>query len=313
MSKNLYLGVDGGGTKTRAAVADDQEKISGQGMAGSGNYRVVGLKQASHNINQAIRAALSRAGARINDVQSAFFGLGSINSSTDQKMWAREIKRVYGKKIKYLGVANDTVIALHSGTKKGFGCAVIAGTGSNCYAVNTRGETAWTGGLGRLFADQGSAYWLAREMFKAIGKSFDGRGEKSILEQLYLRQIGSADIRSSLSKLNEYYANKTRLASLAPLVERAANQGDTVARKILQEAAAELSLMARVAIKKVGLQKIKFNLVMAGSVWNVKILRDEFKQEVKRAVPLIHFVRPKDGPTMGAIRLAIRQAESSKL
>jgi N-acetylglucosamine kinase-like BadF-type ATPase len=314
----LFIGVDGGGSKTEAAVADVQEKILGTGKSGPANYHVVGLKQAVNNIDRAINLAIaqSKKKLRISDyelrVRATCLGLASVDSNEDLNLFHKTLKKKFSQKYGRVEVFNDVVIGLHSGTQKGYGCGIIAGTGSNCYAVGKSGKVAWAAGIGHQMSDNGGAVWLTAQMLSKIGKSYDGRGPKTKLEQLFINKLGVANVRSAVRVLYEMFQDKTSLATLAPIIEQAAARGDKVAKELLKAAGDELALMATTVARKVDLQKISFDIVMVGSVWNVKILQDKFKRQVRKATPRARFVRPRARPVIGAVRLAIAGTKTKK-
>ena len=146
----LVVGIDGGGSKTQAAVAGLDGQVLGRGIAGASNYQGVGLAAAQAAIDQAIDAALADACLPQHDVVAACLGLAGVGRADDQAVfddWVR--KRLPGAAFR---VANDAELVLAAGSDSGWGLAVIAGTGSIAYGRNPVGEVArgrWLGPIAR--------------------------------------------------------------------------------------------------------------------------------------------------------------------
>ncbi|MFA4872744.1 MAG: BadF/BadG/BcrA/BcrD ATPase family protein [Patescibacteria group bacterium] len=302
---HYYLGVDGGGTSTAAAIANEHGKVVGTGIAGPSLYKVAGLKGAMENIRKALFAAEKKACVKFPSYAYAVFGLSGVDSLQDWQMLSQKIFKHFKKKIgDRFRVVNDVVIALAAGTDKPYGVAVIAGTGSNAYAVGPKGE-AYAGGLGSLLSDEGSAYAIGSETLRAAVKSFDGRGGRSALEPLLCRQLGVKNMREAVDKVYTSSFNKTSLAALAPLCVRAAHRGDKVARSIVAHAALELGSMACAVIRRSGLSSRAFDLILWGGVFQAgDILLSSFKKAVHHTAPKVHIVLLKKPPYMGALKLA---------
>ena len=302
---HYYLGVDGGGTSTTAAIADANGKIVGTGIAGPSLYKVVGLKGAMENIRKAVLAAEKKARIKFPSYTYAVFGLSGVDSLQDRKMLSEKIYKHFKKKIgDRFRVVNDVVIALAAGTDSPYGAAVIAGTGSNAYAVGPKGE-AYAGGLGSLLSDEGSAYAIGSETLRSAVKSFDGRGEHTALEPLICRQLGVKNMREAVDVVYSSSFNKTSLAALAPLCVRAARRGDNAARSIVAHATLELGSMACAVIRKTGLTARAFDLILWGGVFQAgDILLLPFKKAVHHTAPKANIVLLKKSPYMGALKLA---------
>lgn len=97
------------------------------------------------------------------------------------------------------------------------------------------------------------------------------------------------------------------IASLAPLVETAAEKGDRMAKDILFQAGNELAVRANLAIKKLNFRNKKFPVVLVGGVFKSKIVLAQVKKEIKKFAPRANFIQPKQEPVIGAIKLALEQ------
>ncbi|MEW6610659.1 MAG: BadF/BadG/BcrA/BcrD ATPase family protein [Patescibacteria group bacterium] len=300
-----YLGIDGGGSSTTSAIADEKGNVVGTGEAGPSLYKVVGMKVAMGNIQKAICDAERTSRRHISSYTSAVFGLSGVDSMQDWQVLSREIFRHFKKKTgDRFRVVNDVVIALAAGTDEPFGAAVIAGTGSNAYAAGPKGE-AYAGGLGSLLSDEGSAYAIGVDTLRAAVKSFDGRGRRTLLESLVRRRMGVRHMRHAVDVVYSPSFDKTMVAGIAPLCVRAAQRGDAVARGIITHAASELSLMACAVIRKVGLASRVFDLVLWGGVFGAgNMLLRSFNKSVLLIAPHARIKLLHQSPCRGALRIA---------
>lgn len=303
---HYYLGIDGGGTSTTVAVANASSKILGTGTAGPSLYKVVGVKNAVGNIRKAILTAEKKACVKSPSYAYAVLGLSGVDSMKDWKTLSALVYKNFKPRLgDRFRVVNDVVIALATGTKKKYGIALIAGTGSNAYAVGPSGE-AYASGLGSLLADEGSANWIGCHILRAAVKSFDGRGQKTMLEQLLCTTLKVRTMRDAVDKVYQNSFDKTTMAALAPLCTLAARCGDAVARRVMYQAAQELADMVVAVAKRAGLAQGHFDCVLSGGVWKAgKILYTPFVHAVRQYVSPIRFVPLNISPVQGALRLAI--------
>lgn len=289
-NKNFVIGVDGGATKTIAALADLEGRILKISNAGSSNPRNVGVRLACENVVKALRKVIPKDKS---EISSVFVGLPAVQEEFSSKLG--EIKKLIWKAVKIKPtVGSDQLVAFRSGTNKKDGIVLIAGTGSSAHGWKGKKEHK-SSGWGWL-ADEGSAFWIGQRYYQAVLKGFDGRGQKT--RQKPFLKIYSGDFIKNVS-------------AIAVLCDSAAHKGDKVARSILAEAGLELALSAKSVIKKLNFSKERFPLVLVGSVWKSKYVLDTFKKEVKKFSPKAEFILPKKEPVVGAVKLAIERIKIS--
>jgi N-acetylglucosamine kinase-like BadF-type ATPase len=313
----LWVGLDGGGTKTAAAVVDDAGRVVGSGRGGPSSFKSVGLEPAAAVLVGALAEALDGrpAGAvlaAVSDVDTA------ADRAALRSAFARAIDAA-GLVPGRLDVANDSVAALASGTGGlARGVACIAGTGSVALGLDGRGGEARAGGWGPPFGDGGSAYYLGFEALRRTLKRYDA-GER---DALLLRELLAAAGCRSLPELlfghagaGEAAANaavyRERVAGLARAVERAALAGDPDASAVFAEAGRELAELVGLVGQRLALPPEPFDVVLVGSVWETAApqLRERFGAELS-ALPGSRVVRPRLEPAVGAARLARDLARS---
>ena len=247
LHRPVLLGVDGGGTHTRAVVADASGRILGRGESGTSNQATVGSGAAGIGIETAVRAALAAAGVGPAEVDGACFGLAGLDRPQDESAFRPAVEGLG------LGgpaaVVNDAVNAWAGAAGGKPGIAVTAGTGSVAYGRSADGREARAGGWGAPFGDEGSAYWIACEALRAVLRGVDGREPPLGLARGLARAAGFADPADLclLARADRTVGGaplEATIGALAPAVVAGAEAGDTAAGAILDRAAEELVQLA---------------------------------------------------------------------
>lgn len=303
------IGIDAGATKTHAAVADLSGAILGEGKGGDANAHTTSASDGVKHLRKAIAAA--RAGLRLPKAPiAACVGMAGIDSPSDRRR-AERIARAALPGIRggMLCVVNDVVIARRSNSDTPEGACVIAGTGSNAYAIGLDGTEAYVGGMDWLLSDDGSGYMVGRAALRAAVRAEDGR-EQTLLEKLVKEKLGVKSMRDALSRVYSPEFDKPAVADFAPLVDHAVARGDESAKHILDDAAKELFLMAATALRRAGLTRRACELVAAGSMLTRSPrLHARFIAAMGKAFPLITVIPAKRPPVEGAVRIAIEALE----
>ncbi|MCH8741798.1 hypothetical protein IH779_02760 [Patescibacteria group bacterium] len=299
------IGVDGGGTKTIAALADLRGRILSQSKSGSSNPRNIGIKRAVLNITKAVNPLFKRKGI----IVSTVITLPAIEEEYQDKKKdilkllriQRKISKIFKGKIK---INSDQLAAFRAGTDEKDGIILIAGTG--CVAHGWRGrKEAKASGWGWL-ADRGSAFWVGQRVFQAVLKDLDKRGEKTLLTRLVFQELKTKNINDFLKKI--YSRNPTTIIPRISIVcDKAIQKGDKIAKKIMIEAGKEVALDAKTIIYELNFQKTKFTLVLAGSMFKTKTFLETVKKNISKSIPKAKFIRLKKGPVTGAVKLALEQ------
>ena len=304
----LFLGVDGGATKTVAAVADEQGNLLGLGYSGSTCYHFVGVDEAKRNLEVAVKKAMKEAKVGWNDLDAICYGLSSV----DDTPMDTEIIRRFASEItpKPFVLVNDVVNAYYATCRGKPGVTVVAGTGSIAYGVNAKGERVRVGGWGQILGDEGSAVYIAKRAFQEASKAYDGRRRYTLLVELLPKAIGLTSLYDISFKIMSGQMMISELGKLAPAVSEAARMGDKAAIKILREAGRELALLAIAGLKRLGLSS-EATVGASGSVFRSgRWLWESFTLAIRRRNPGIRLFGPIYGgqPVAGAIFLAARRA-----
>jgi glucosamine kinase len=230
----FYLGIDGGGSKTTCAVADETS-ILATATTGPSNIVRVGEARARESLHQCVRQACSAAG--INPAQIVRVCVGAAGAARPEIVSA--IRRLLAEFLSSpIEVFGDMEIALVAAFGGGPGVIVIAGTGSIAYGHNGQGMTARSGGHGAVTSDEGSAHWIGK---RAFAWALEKEGEDALLVSFQK----AWDVHSP-EELKRIAASEPmpNFARLFPAVLTAANAGNQLAQNVLAQAGQELAKLA---------------------------------------------------------------------
>jgi N-acetylglucosamine kinase-like BadF-type ATPase len=206
-------------------------------------------------------------------------------------------------------VESDAVIALEGAFPGKPGCILIAGTGSILFCKDNQGRTHRVGGFGKLLGDEGGGYSIGKKGLKVISKELDGRSDISIILKLSAKKFG---INSPEKLIEEVYINKMEISAVAPIVLKAAEQGDKESLKIIDEESEELVLHILAMIKKVG--KPALNVALVGGLINHdNIYSRTLRKKMILEIPGVNIKEPEYTPAMGAILMAKKILSSKNL
>ena len=235
-TEQLFVGVDGGGTKCRACVYNSDLEIIGSGVGGPSNP-FHGEAQAQASIINAIKMALVDAGLPPSSANSLIVGAGLAGVNVpavfeSMNAWQHPFKKLY--------LTTDLHIACLGAHNQDKGAVIVSGTGSCGYSL-VNGKSTMIGGHGFLLGDKGSGAWLGLEAVKAVLLAQDNLGPQTFLNKLisdYLNATGILIVEKlSAAKSSDY-------AQLARFVFEAVHHGDDVAKNILREGAAYIDALA---------------------------------------------------------------------
>jgi N-acetylglucosamine kinase-like BadF-type ATPase len=301
----LFLGIDGGGTKTSAALMNAEKDVLAESEAGPSNPLRVGVETAVSNILKATEEACDRGGLIAADISAATLGLAGVRRR-DIRERVREsfCKRL---NIKNTTVVTDAEIALFGTTMGKPGLVVIAGTGSICLGKNEKGETAISGGWGPLAGDEGGGAGIAQTALHTIAKASDGRGRRTALTDRAAEYFRASGPENLIVAIYSPQIDNSRIAGFARLVVETALDGDAVATDILRDAGRELGIAACAVIKKLGLQKRKVPIGCVGSVFRAgQLLTGPMLEVVHKSAPDAFLTEPLLTPSHAAAIMALR-------
>lgn len=288
---NFYAGIDGGGTQTRVVCASDQGEETK--VFGPFNLNSIGEKRFVQLLDE-IGEYLSAKGRCL----GLCIGSAGISNSTMAQLVADAMNRHGIHPWKLVG---DQEIALYGALEGEPGIALIAGTGSICFGRSAQGATARSGGWGHLIGDEGSGYALGRDALAAVAKEWDGYGQPTLLTGLLASELHLTTQREIISYT--YGGDKSRVAALSRLVERAGRQGDGVANRIIEKNASDMTALVGAVAKRLSMDETQVAM-LGGMLEHDTLLRAAFCQEMARTYPHITPVSPRRDPASGAVMLA---------
>ncbi len=264
MKEEMVLGVDGGGSKTVAAVGrrSGARPIElGRGRAGSSNVVATGERAALDELEAAIQQACRQAGCALQQMTGVCLALAGSDRPMVRRgvfQWAQQ------RGLSPVRIVHDAEPVLAAGTDDGCGVALIAGTGSIAFGRNSQGVAARAGGWGPLLGDEGSGYWLGLCALRAVTRQLDGLAPRTDLTDRLLEQlqvVENAELPRQVAAMG-----RADLAGLAPFVLTAAVERDPVAETIVRQGAEKLAGLVVALAERLGWENGGFPLALSGGV-----------------------------------------------
>lgn len=247
----LYLGVDGGGTKTAFVLIDSDGRIRATHLAAGSYYLTIGLVALGALLADGVRSVLAKASVSVEDLNFSFFGLPAYGEDTTL---LDELSRLPERCLPagaYV-CGNDMICGWAGSLLGDDGISIVAGTGSICYGERN-GASARCGGWGELFSDEGSAYWIACRGLNVFSRMSDGRAAKGPLYGIVKDALGFAeDLDLCAHVFTRLGGDRARIAQLSKLVTQAARAHDEQAMDIIKQAGVELALMVDATRRQLG-------------------------------------------------------------
>jgi glucosamine kinase len=299
----LVIGIDAGGTKTDAVLADGHGEVIARARRGGANLAAHGELAVEKTLHEVIDDVLGEAHARPDVI---CLGSAGVDRAEDNAIIQAIMRRI-GARARVL-ITNDALIALVAGAGLAPGIVVIAGTGSIAYGRNSRNEAARAGGWGYILADEGSGFWIGRQALRAVVREADGRGPATSLTPLVLEFFGVTRPEQLVREVYRHYLKPSDIARCASLVEQARAAADPVAVHITSVAADELAAAVRSVVRQLELTEA-FPVVMAGGAFHaVPWLQDALRTRLADLVPRPDVRLLDTEPALGAVRLALAEA-----
>lgn len=305
----MFLGVDGGGTKTAFALIDSAGRVLARHQDSSAYYIEVGMAGVAAMLARGCEALFAAAGVTAADVSFAFFGLPAYGEDRSVLPQLDALPRAVLGHDRYL-CGNDMVCSWAGSLACADGISVIAGTGSMAYG-EVAGRRARAGGWGELFSDEGSAHWIARAGLGLFSRMSDGRAPRGPLYQLVRDRLA---LQQDLDLCQVVYGGlkgeRSRIAALSRLVSEAAALGDQQAQAIIAAAAAELAALVDAVRSALGIEAGQDVAVSCtGGLFGADgPLHTPFAQALAARGAAYRLAPPRLAPVIGAALYAARSA-----
>lgn len=299
MTRTVFAGIDGGGTKTVVVLVDETGAELTRVQASTSNAAVVGHAAAGSVLRDALEEALGGSGTDV-AIASAWFGLSGSDRPDDHDKLKPFFQHLTGE----IRMTNDAELILGA-LPDSVGLAIVSGTGSIAVGRNARGEQARSGGWGQIIGDEGSGYDFARRMFQAFARNVDGRGPSTSLTTRLISHLALSEPHHLIAFVYKPETSKGDIARLARIVIEEAETGDRVAREIIAASANELVVTASAAAQRLGFKGV-LPLALTGSMFiHVECFRRHVIEGLRTRWPdLDHHV--VDDPALTAARSLAR-------
>ena len=296
----FFLGIDGGGTKTRCVIGDEKSEL-GAGTSSSSKVQRVGENCARDALAGAVNEACVQAGISPRQIVRTCAGItGAARPEIAGVMRDLMISMVGGQ----VEIVGDIEIAFEDAFGSGSGVMLIAGTGSIAFGRNEKGESARAGGWGYPISDEGSGQWIGAEAVREGLRARD-RGQSDGLLNDLMEKLGASGFEDFIVRLN---ANPpVDFATLFPAVLAASDCGDAAAAEILTRAGRELAAMAGTVIERLFHEHSVSVGTHGGVLASSAIVRESFAQELRARHPRVELLDREVDPARGALERARRE------
>jgi glucosamine kinase len=306
----IYLGIDGGGSKT-SCLLGDETSVLGAGTGRPSNVVRVGEAQARDSLTTAIRQACTVANIEPSQISSVCVGLAGAARPEISDLVRGIVSEVIsgGSKPAEINVVGDMVIALESAFGSGPGVIVIAGTGSIAYGRNAEGQTARAGGWGFAISDEGSGHWIGRTaVAAAIGAWDENPGQNVPMIEILLKSWHLGTIEQLVPAANA--TPPPDFAALFPSVLSLAGSGDRIARDVLTQGGVHLANLAGTLLRRLFSNSGAVPVAMSGGVFASSAqVRQVFYNSLGSAHPHAALNPTVIEPVRGALELARRSGQ----
>ena len=304
MTPVIVVGVDGGGTKTRAVVADESGKALADVEGPASAVKPGQAERSAQVIAETVALALGAAALSQVMPKVVCVGVAGVGRENErQALWQALAAREIGEEIL---VHADATVALDDAFGDGPGVLLIAGTGSVAFGRGPTGTVARCGGWGPSIGDEGSGAWIGRRALSVVTAASDGREPETALTGAVLTAAQVNDVSELIAWASA--ATPALLGTLAPAVMSEAEAGDLRANALLSLAVEELVLHVRALARQLFMdERASVPVALTGGLLKRgQPLRKRLEQRMKSAVPGAAVQSGDVDAARGAVRGALR-------
>lgn len=303
-----FAGLDGGATKTKCVLTDENLNVLSEATAGPSNFLIIGVEKVSETILSLLKEVSASAGINPSEITSIVIGstgAGRYEEAMKLENGFKNHALLNGFRFDNFYVESDARIALEAAFSGKPGSILIAGTGSIMFGKDIEGNVHRVGGFGRFIGDEGSGYVIGRLGLTAAAKEFDGRGEKTLFTRLLKEKTGIDNPSALISKV---YKDNFDIPSVAPLVMEAAEKGDEICLKIIENQCDELLLHIKAMQIKISVDPFYLSLI-GSPLTKETIYSKMLKEKVEREFGNVIIKSADHTPEIGAVLLAINKTK----
>lgn len=302
----IFLGIDGGGSKTEAIVAAEDGRIYGWNKSGPSNPLFMQPIKAFETVIAAANAVLSQTTIPEQEIEGACICIPGFKKHFSEEVLAGSLK-IDKERISLMGDERSTMLAALGNSP---GIVIAAGTGSFAIGRDEYHNEHSAGGWGPILGDEGSGYDVGRQALRAIIAEHEGKAEPTLLTQKVCNLWGIEKVEDIRLFLNSHANFQQIISALAPLVLECAQEGDAVAQNIIKQAGNSLADLAKTVLDKLDIHDEPIQIVLTGGVRNfgnridtciVRRLKDKYRINATLKKPQLPTV-------IGAVLLAMEKA-----
>ena len=308
-----YIGIDGGGSKTKFLCFDHAGRECGSATTIGTYCAQDGIDAVLSRLKDGISQCLPE------ETDDVLIGFGMPAFGENRKLDALAAEKIrdafFPMKVH---IDNDSAIGWAGSLAMESGISVVAGTGSIAYGRDTSGKTERCGGWHEFFSDEGSGYWLGKQLLQLFSQQSDGRLKKTVLYDLVRNELDLQEDFDMIALVNQRYAySRKDTASLQKILLEAARMGDPHAIACYDQASEELSKLIVTVLKKLSFPEgEKVAVSFQGGLFSIpELIRNPVAYKVRAAAfpREIDFCQPKLDPCRGAVLLAVAELEPENL
>ena len=298
------LGIDQGGSKTYAIVADERGSILGFGAGPGACHSVNGLQRALDAIEAAVAQACGEAGIAARQIERVCAGLTGVDWPHEGPMLRGAVAGLLQLEPERVSIVNDCIIALRAGTAKDKSCILCAGSGLNC-AVRS-GERLYTFGFYIEDRCQGGQA-LGLRTVQAVFDAESGLLPPTELTRPVLAHMGCDSVDELLERQVTAGLDSSAVLQLPRVLEKIALEGDGVALEVLRVFGRDIARYAVAGLARFDMLKSEVDVVLSGSVFKcrARVLQDTVTQEIRKRAPRINVIQSEYEPIVGAALMAL--------
>jgi N-acetylglucosamine kinase-like BadF-type ATPase len=301
MNIDAFLGIDGGGTGSRAILVEADGNLLTESEGGPLNPYVVSPETFEANLRQLVTDLLK--GVKPGRILGVGAGLAGVRTAGEQEPVRACLARLFPD-AGQVRVTHDLDAALRGATSAGEGVVVVAGTGSAAYG-RWKSREVLVGGWGSLLGDEGSGYWMGLQALRAVVRAEDGRDEGTALREAILTHLNLQIPRDLVPWSGR--ASKAEVAALSEVVLACRAQGDRPAQMIVEAGSVEIARLARTAAQRLGAGQKAMEIALTGGLMHRgSAYFAECRERIVREVPGAVVIHPGKSAVWGAVQLAMK-------
>ncbi|MHA2856556.1 BadF/BadG/BcrA/BcrD ATPase family protein [Paenibacillus lautus] len=287
----IFIGVDGGGTKTEATAINSAGEVLSRFTGGSTNPYIVTFDKAMEELQTVLDELLSPFFNKSFLLTSICLGMSGISSVEERQRVQSHLRSYFRQRQLSLRIymRSEAEISLMAVLGRQHGILAISGTGSNTYGITQSGDIHRVGGWGHLLGDEGSGYQIGLQTLKSVIKSHEGITPPTLMSSLIVAAYPIRHITDLKSYIYQPAITKQDIASFARCCIEAADAGDETALRIIRQQAEELADTTCALIRQ-NAEFAESELVGIGSIFkHSRWFRETYTRLMLTRYPLLRF------------------------